>query len=444
MKTVSYLCLTFVVVSWMMGCATNRATGNFTKPLTKEVHMFDSSHGTDGFNITEVKDMIEFCVDLDSQDDLQNDLNNAIKQEDSIYNPLINKDRWEIVVDSRELFKSGERQPDKNGFPPFNNAWTLSRLVSAEADKPKIYALAIRGTVMSSNPSVKEDALSTTIAANYGIELPVGSYLPVSFADLPRAEVHAGFAYGAFSALFDGTYGILTNLKKYGVEPGSEIIITDGILTNLKKYGVEPGSEIIITGHSQGAAMATLIHAFFHYAMRDKRFGLGDMNYALKSYVFAQPKPGNNQFSMDFAEIASSRNNAFVLNNTLDSVPQVPLTLQTIDDAVDDLAVVDEMEKMALNALNLLNPIRSLVSSHIADKIARMQTLKTEDLYFAEELTQNRTKNKTEAVSLNYVPAGNIVPLIGDPSGKYYNGQKVDAFIQHHATTYRKLIENIQ
>lgn len=421
MRLLKIICTIVIVGSWVTGCSSIKTANSYSQSPTKEGQMFDSSHGVGGFNLDEAKDMIEFCVDLDSQDDLQTDIQKGIKPEDSIYNPRISKDKWEIVVDSRDLVKSGEKQPDKNGFPPFYNAWTLSRLLSVESGKPKIYALAIRGTIMSSKPSIKEDALATTIAAKSGIEFPIGSYLPITFADMPQAEVHVGFAYGVFSSLFDGKYGILLNLKKY----------------------VEPGSLITITGHSQGAAMATLVHAFLHYAMRDKKYDLGDMNYTLKSYVFAQPKPGNNQFSMDFAGIASSKNNAFVLNNTLDSVPQVPLTFQTIGDAVDDLPAVDGTTKAVLAVVNAFNEVRNLVSSHIAGKIAKMETLKIEDLYLAEQLTKNSTKDKTKAVSLNYVAAGNIIPLIGDSTGNYYKGQKEDAFIQHHATSYRKLLGNL-
>ena len=377
--------------------------------------MFDSSRGAGGFNIDEAKDMIEFCIDLDSQDDLQADLKNVKKPEDSVYYPRISKGKWKSIVDSRELIKPGENRPDRNGFPPFNNAWTLSKRLDVPAGKPDIYALAIRGTVMSSHTSVKEDALTTTIAARNGIEFPKGSYLPITFADMPRAEVHVGFAYGVFCSLFDGKYGILPNLKK---------------------QNIPPGSLIIITGHSQGAAMATLLHAFLHYAMRDKKFGLGDAHYALKSYVFAQPKPGNDQFSMDFAKIASSKNNAFVLNNTLDSVPQVPLSFETVADAVDDLPAVGWKARVGLFLANSLSWFRSLVSSGVANKTARMKGLKMEQFYLADELRKNSTKTRRKAVSLNYVLAGNLVPLIGT------SVQSSDTFIQHHATTYRDLMNN--
>src|SRR5208283_141394 len=104
-------------------------------------------------------------------------------------------------------------------------------------------------------------------------------YLNVTFASLPRAEVHEGFAYGIFTQLFDGDYGVLARIKDE----------------------IPAGSTLIITGHSQGAALATLAHAFFYYAAQEGRFGVPEMKLKLRSYVFAQPKPGNTQFTLDFA-----------------------------------------------------------------------------------------------------------------------------------------------
>jgi len=56
------------------------------------------------------------------------------------------------------------------------------------------------------------------------------------------------------------------------------------------------------------------------------KFGLRDSGFTLKSDVFAQPKPGNWQFAMDFSRIAGSKGTAFVINNNLDWVPQTPLS----------------------------------------------------------------------------------------------------------------------
>jgi hypothetical protein len=384
--------------------------------------MFDSSKTAGDFDINEVRDMIEFCVDLDSQDDLNTE--NANTAGTSIFAPHPSAS-WNKVVDSRDLYKPGEKNPTRNGFPPFNNAWTLWKNINSAAeknnstDKRNVYVVAIRGTVVSSKPSIKEDALLTTIAARNGIEYPVGNFPILTFSDMPRAEVHAGFAYGVFSTMFDYNYGVLRYLNE----------------------NVEPNSLIIITGHSQGAAMATLAHAFLHFSMRDKQFGLGDKNFVLKSYAFAQPKPGNSQFSMNFAEIASNKNNAFVLNNTLDPVIQVPLTVQFLADADADLFTVSWWSKLVRSANNGFNWLRNKIASSTENHIASMKKIREENLYRIDDLKKISNSSQPIVYSQNYVAAGNVIPLRGDEEGKYYPTQTQDEFIQHHATTYRRLLE---
>src|SRR5262249_8846000 len=141
-------------------------------------------------------------------------------------------------------------------------------------------------------------------------------------AETPQAETHLGWTYAMAELMFDRDGGILRALHDSGL--------------------VRPGSRILITGHSQGAAIATLVHAFLHYAIADPtdKFGLRDTGFTLKSYVFAQPKPGNWQFAMDFSRIAGSKGTAFVVNNNLDWVPQTPLSIEFFDEPGASIAAL--------------------------------------------------------------------------------------------------------
>jgi hypothetical protein len=172
--------------------------------------------------------------------------------------------------------------PTRNGFGRFDNAWELW-------SKGNTYILCVRGTVMGNRGSIIEDVIVSTIPAT-------------NFTDLPHAQVHKGFAEGAMILLTDKRQGILKYMNR-----------------------IPAGSTIIITGHSQGASMAVLIQAYLHKKYGDK--------YKYKSYVFAQPKVGNNQFSLGFS---MSNPDSWVFNNTLDIVPKVPLTVQTISDTLED------------------------------------------------------------------------------------------------------------
>src|SRR6202044_1088426 len=132
-------------------------------------------------------------------------------------------------------------------------------------------------------------------------------YISVKLADAAGAETQLGFTYGMEVLMFASDTGILRMLRDH----------------------VPQNSKLLITGHSQGAAIATLTHAFLHYAINDPgdRYRLRNSGYSLKSYVFAQPKPGNWQFALDFAHIAASHGTAFTVNNSRDWVTQVPLSI---------------------------------------------------------------------------------------------------------------------
>jgi hypothetical protein len=378
---------------------------------------------TSQFDTNEAMAMIEFCVDLDSQDD------RLTKGHPTVFN--MRQDRcpgWKKMIDSRDLFaksrnldETSGNNPARNGFPPFDSAWTLWK--NTESNQP-VYALAFRGTVVSSRPSAAEDALATTVASRYGIEYPPHKYLPVTFAVLPRAEVHEGFAYAAFSQLFDGQFGVLKNIHDV----------------------VEPGSTLIITGHSQGAALATLTHAFFYYAAKEGRFQVAEMNFKPKSYVFAQPKPGNVQFALDFAHITGCGSNAFVFNNTLDPVPALPPTHLFAADAFQDVRGRGFGLYVRIN--NAMNRIKrcfsGLVSDTLASKIKQVTKANHDSFYLSKELREGSATNTAGGVSQSYTLAGNVIPLRGFSDGTNYYGipkDGVDPFIQHHATTYRRLLE---
>ncbi|MHB8392130.1 MAG: lipase family protein [Acidobacteriaceae bacterium] len=84
-------------------------------------------------------------------------------------------------------------------------------------------------------------------------------------------------------------------------------------------------------GYGQGAAIATLLHAMLLQTSTDAPGVLPGVlkkwEFQFKSYVFAQPKPGNWQFGHDFGQAAGNRGFAICVNNNRDWVPQVPLSV---------------------------------------------------------------------------------------------------------------------
>ncbi len=376
--------------------------------------------------------MIEFCVDLDSEDDRELDgapnfysvRKNAIKDLEPV------KDRETVeTLDSRSLYAKdhgniNRHDPTQNGFPSFNNAWTLWH-----NKKTNQYALAFRGTVIKNWKSVAEDALVATIPAKNGVEIPRGNFLPLTFAEIPRAEIHSGFAYAVVQSLFDAKYGALPYLVR----------------------NVPKGSTLILTGHSQGAALATLAHALLFHTLHPIDGGknpFGIPEWTLRSYVFAQPRPGNVQFALDFARVSNQGETAYVFQNTHDPVTMVPETHALVADALADALAETDGDGPINLAETGFNAIRGWIARSLqdglSDKIERSKSRFITEYWKGEILTGNY-KPEREAGSQSYMPAGNVIGLVGnsDPTQYYdYPTAKTDTFFQHHAPVYRKLIDD--
>jgi hypothetical protein len=292
-----------------------------------------------------------------------------------------------------------------NGFGPYQIAWTLYQGTGRFS---RCYAVAIRGTVFAAAPSVLEDAELHPVSAMHFLSRVV------SFSDDARAALHSGFAHGTFTLLLDRRYGILQAITRL----------------------VPPGSRLYVVGHSQGAAMATLTHAFLHYALRDASeeanpFDMLDKHYTLKSYAFAQPKPGDAVFAAGFARITQAADNAIVINNDLDPVPQVPLTMQDLSDLSGDIPGAT----LGARLFHHLAGIGSAVRCGVA-RVMEYFT-KAGDVGFGYYFNHLRLGSLTRdevASSWNFTPAGHVTMVFGT------QGDGSDTFLQHHAWYYRELI----
>jgi hypothetical protein len=410
---------------------------------------FNAIPQTSQFSQSDALALVEFCVNLDSQDDLHPHPSTKKKsvpaqriraiykmREDRIagWDAPDSDDKDSRIMVARAAFPNGPEQDftdlkfdsTRNGFGPFSSAWTLWHKRNSNT-----WALVFRGTVFETAPSVDEDVLVTTVAARNGLAIE-NRILPVSFAELPRAEVHEGFAYGLFSILFDKQFGALYSVRKY----------------------VPAGSELIIAGHSQGAALAALAHAFLFHAMNAANgsdpFTLRGTAYKLKSYTFAQPRPGNLQFALNFSRITGGGATSFAINNAIDPVPMVPTTHSFLVGAFEDSPnqhgwrILREVNQV-LNHIH--NGWNSLLQKGLAREMRAVKSSKLAD-YRINPASWGPVAAPAVAVSQNYVTAGTVIPLVGHINEAiltyyHYEGDEYDEFIQHHATTYRRLLEEL-
>lgn len=214
---------------------------------------------------------------------------------------------------------------------------------------------------------------------------------------------------------------------------------------------VDEGSTLVLTGHSQGAALGTLAHAFFHYAAQENLCGIGGKKLTLRSHLFAQPKPGNTQFALDFAEITGAGTTATIYTNTLDPVPKIPPSHIFLADAAEDMPAqsggIDFLKAINNGWNGLRRGFSRWTEGKLAKQVAKMQGKEGHGFYQWQELVAASVAQPPAGGSGGYMPAGNVVPLRGHLNGSYYYENAADGtndeVIQHHATTYRRLLEDL-
>jgi hypothetical protein len=335
-----------------------------------------------GFNLAEASDLLYMCDQLYSPPD-------------GVPTPAGFTQRWGSAPIFEPVF----------AFPPLDELWSLWQNNSV----PSTYAIIVRGTVGTSVGSVLEDLLSFLVQATGSIEV-AGVTIPYKFAADPKASVHAGFVLGTLLLLKVPLFGILAQLATR----------------------VPPGSNIYIAGHSQGAAVATLLSSYLFYDA-----DLKNNNYSYKSYAFAQPKPGDDHYDTDFGSLFCNKGFAFRLTNSLDFIPQLPFTWEIPTDL--NITILLSQAGPESSLLSTMSAQQSLaVKSTVEKSKARLQST-------AQALA--RTQNPTAAASasftipvvdsLYFVAAATETALIGTPC----TGPQCDFLYQHHTTTYNTLMQ---
>lgn len=332
---------------------------------------------------------------------------------------------WTLSFDSRED-DPGMQEENKDGkitgIGPFDNAWQLWKTKSSNR-----YAIVIRGTIDTAK-SILDDVLGTAIYAN--CQLPVQAEgqtktLPVQTiwkGDPRKASIHLGFAWGANILMYHNTKGILKELAK-----------------------VPEGSDIYITGHSQGAAIATLIHSLLYHGSNDSDTALGNAlapkQFAYKAYFFAQPKPGNWQYGHGFAQASGNDGMSYCINNDRDWVPQVPFAFDLPDEMtnnpVDDY--LTDKHPLLSKVVKSIESMARWSREEVGDVVA--MAAKDAETYLGANIDAGYLSASpyvdNSSPCLNYVQCGNLISLRGEQSKE----ETSDEFWQHHCGTYLKLME---
>ena len=299
-------------------------------------------------------------------------------------------ENWKLIFDSPSIGLT-------------DNKWQLWQTDTGD------YAADIRGTMITAG-SILLDLMALLIPAQGKLSVGPCSFA-YNFSDEPGAGITLGFALGAMVLLFDKEHGMLTKLKE-----------------------LPEGTNVIIAGHSQGAAVATLVQSFLRL--------YSDLKLNYKMYVLAQPKPGNNIYARDFEYHMCNSGMAFHVVNNLDWVPQVPFTLQWLCD-------LSEPNPLDLLKVPYKEIDKVLGEVDIARKLLKFEHLKRHHPQLEElgrimgeqnhiPLESTHTKDLTIMDSLNFTNCASPIVLKGIPG---VNPDDKDDFTwQHHAAMYYKLL----
>ncbi len=289
-----------------------------------------------------------------------------------------------------------------------DNMWEL------HADDRSTAVISLRGTTANAI-SWLENGYAAMIPATGEMQLEEDFSFRYHLADDPRAAVHVGWMLGV---------GFLQR----------------DILPRIDSLYAVGTRDILITGHSQGGALCYLFTAHVWQLQRAGRIP-GDIRF--KTYANAAPKPGNTYFAHHYEH--HTRGWAFNTVNALDWVPEVPMSIQTVDDfntvnpftnakeGMKDLPLKQRVAaKYVYNKLD--KPTRRAQSNY------RKFLGKSASSFVRRSLPHLETPPYAETNL--YVRTGTIITLL--PDSEYFHRfpqEKERIFINHMLEPYLYLME---
>jgi heat shock protein HslJ/uncharacterized membrane protein len=288
------------------------------------------------------------------------------------------------------------------------NMWEL------HADEQGTAVISLRGTTENA-VSWLENGYAAMVPASGKLKLEEGFNLAYHLADDPRAAVHVGWLVGMAFLQRD----ILPRID------------------SLYRAGTR---DIFITGHSQGGALCYLLTAHLWQLQREGRI---PSDIRLKTYANAAPKPGNLYFAHHYEH--TTRGWAFNTVNALDWVPEVPMSIQTVNDFNSVNPFTDAKKGMKKLPLK-----QRVAAKHVYNKLDRptRRAQRNYSKYLGRSAGNFVRRNLPQletppfAETNNYVRTGAIITLLPDSAYLMRFPQvKEKPFVNHMLEPYVYLME---
>ena len=280
-----------------------------------------------------------------------------------------------------------------------------------------VAVISSRGTTL--NPvGWLENFYAAMVPAKGNIILSNDYRFDYQLATDPRAAVHIGWLIG-------------TAFLAQDIQPRLDSCVKKGI------------TSFYVMGHSQGGAIAYLMTA---HLKQLQRTGKIPASVQFKTYCSAAPKPGNLQFAYAY-EAMTVGGWSFNVVNAADWVPEMPITIQTLDDfnPVNPFANAPALIKKQPFPKNLaLRYVFNRLSkpAQKARNIYRKYLGAYASRYVKTNL--NEYVPPTFYQSSDYVRTGTIISLVPDEAYyKKYPQERDKIFINHLLTPYLDLVRKL-
>lgn len=294
----------------------------------------------------------------------------------------------------------------------FYNLWELW------TSKQNTAIISVRGTIKE-DVSWLSNFYAAMLPAKGRIILPDNYVFKYELSENPKAAVHSGWL-------------ISTAYLSREIIPKIDSCYNNGI------------SDFIITGHSQGGGISYLLTAHL-LKLREK--GKIASNIRFKTYSTAAPKPGNLYFAYDY-ESQTPEGMAFNIINSSDWVPEVPVSIQTLDD-FNNINPFNDISALTENS-GLFEKLKLKYTYNRLKKIpckARKNYIK----YLGEKIESRAKEHLGEIQLPDYYPAFHYVrtgrSVVLNPDKTYKNKFPEDTtklFLHHSHKSYINLIRKLE
>lgn len=283
------------------------------------------------------------------------------------------------------------------------------------ADNQKIAVISIRGT--TADPvSWLENFYAGMVSANGKLHLSDDFQFEYQLAEDQKAAVHIGWLVG-------------TAFLSRDILPKIDSLYEKGI------------KDFLIIGHSQGGGISYLLTSHLNYLQKQKKIP-SDIRW--KTYCSAAPKPGNLYYAYDF-ESMTQEGWAYNVVNASDWVPQVPFSIQTINDFNEVNPFKDA--KKAIKKQKFPDRIVMRRVFNQLDKPTR-KAQRNFQKYLGDKASIFIKKNLPEfqkpdfIASNHYVRTGNTIVLLPDDQYREkYPDNSETVFMHHFHQPYMELTE---